>query len=186
MTFANQLVQILYWLSLSTWFGGTLFIAIAAPIIFRTIRDADPTLPKVLSVNLEGQHGTLLAGTIVSNILQVLTRVQLACAAGLLLAVILQWVLVMRAGGDWVLLLVRSLLLLAAIGLVLTQWLYLWPRIGRYRQEYLDNADNPEVANPAKDQFDRHHHDSVNVLLFQLFLLLGMIFFTPAVIHVVL
>src|SRR5580704_19328585 len=59
-----DLVQVVYWLALSTWFGGVLFIAAAAPVIIKTVKDADPLLPTVLSVNLEGQHGTLLAGGI--------------------------------------------------------------------------------------------------------------------------
>ena len=80
-----EVVQIVYWLALSTWFGGVLFIAIAAPVIFRTVRESDPLLPTVLSVNLEGQHSTLLAGSIVSNLLSVLTRVQLGCAAAVLI-----------------------------------------------------------------------------------------------------
>ena len=36
---------------------------------FRTVRESNPLLPLVLSVNLDGQHGTLLAGSIVSNLL---------------------------------------------------------------------------------------------------------------------
>ena len=60
-----QLVQIVYWLSLATWFGGALFVAMAVPAIFRTVGENNPVLPHVLSVNLEGQHGTLLSGSIV-------------------------------------------------------------------------------------------------------------------------
>ena len=74
-----QLVQIVYWLALSTWFGGVLFVAMAAPVIFRTVRENNPVLPHVLSVNLEGQHGTLLAGSIVGSLLARLAWVQLAC-----------------------------------------------------------------------------------------------------------
>src|SRR3712207_607501 len=81
-----QLVQIAYWLALATWFGGVLFIAVAAPVIFRTIRENDPVLPHVLSVNLEGQHGVLLAGSIVGNLLARLARLQLVCAGLLLLS----------------------------------------------------------------------------------------------------
>src|SRR3954469_4279890 len=64
-----QLVQSIYWIALSAWLGGGVFVAMAAPVIFRTVREADPTLPKVLSVNMEGQHATLLAGTIVGDLL---------------------------------------------------------------------------------------------------------------------
>src|SRR5579871_6169371 len=89
---AFPFVQIFYWLALATWFGGVLFISVAAPVIFRTVRESDPTLPTVLSVNLEGQHATLLAGSIVANLLATMMRVQLACAALLVLAFVGQWV----------------------------------------------------------------------------------------------
>src|SRR5262245_43161178 len=93
-----QAIQVAYWLALSTWFGGVLFIAIAAPIIFRTVRDADPTLPKVLSVNLESQHSSLLAGTIVTNLMEMLTRIHMLCAAVLLLSIIGQWFFISHQG----------------------------------------------------------------------------------------
>src|SRR4051794_14075857 len=110
-----QAVQIAYWLALSTWFGGVLFVAVAAPVVFRTIRDADPTLPKVLSVNLDGQHATLLAGTIVGNILEVLRRVQVLCAGVLLLAIVGQWFLIDRGDKEqFVSAIVRSALYLGA------------------------------------------------------------------------
>ena len=41
---AFPLVQTLYWLALATWFGGVMFVAIAAPIIFRTVRESRPTI----------------------------------------------------------------------------------------------------------------------------------------------
>ncbi|HEY1628434.1 MAG TPA: hypothetical protein VGF52_01170, partial [Tepidisphaeraceae bacterium] len=145
-------IQIAYWLSLSTWFGGVLFIAVAAPIIFRTIREADPTLPKVLSVNLEAQHGTLLAGTIVGNLLETLARVELLCAAVLFLAILGQWFLIDRTGLNLVPAILRSAMYLAATTLVIYDWRIVWPRIKKFRQEYIDHADEPEIANPAKEQ----------------------------------
>src|SRR5688572_22266029 len=93
MSGAWDIIQILYWLSLSTWFGGVLFVAIAAPIIIRTVRDNNPILSTVLSVNLEGQHGTLLGGAIVGSIVSVLTRVEFICAAALLIATVGQMIL---------------------------------------------------------------------------------------------
>src|SRR3954466_11015576 len=88
------LVQTVYWLALSTWFGGVLFVAVAAQVIFRTVRENDPLLPTVLSVNLEGQHGTLLAGSIVAHLLKLLVKVQLGCAAAVGLALAAQWVVI--------------------------------------------------------------------------------------------
>jgi hypothetical protein len=178
MDWAFTLNQILYWLALSTWFGGVLFIAIAAPIVFRTVRESNPTLPTVLSVNLEGQHGTLLAGSIVGNLLRALSRVELACAGALVITVIVQWLMIDRRGADVIQPILRSALLVGAIAIVIYDWRVLWPRVWRYREEYIDNADNPDVANPAKDQFDRYHQDSVRLLSLRLAILLAMILFS--------
>src|SRR5258707_12113971 len=78
-------IQITYWLALSTWFGSVLFLAVAWPVIYRTVREADPVLPEVLSVNLEGQHGSLLAGTIFANPIGMLTRGQFIFAGAMLI-----------------------------------------------------------------------------------------------------
>jgi hypothetical protein len=180
-----QAIQIAYWLALSTWFGGVLFIAIAAPIIFRTVQEADPTLPKVLSVNLEGQHATLLAGTIVANLLQILSRIQLVCAAVLLVVIIGQWFFVDRTPRMIVMPIVRSALFLAATGMLIYDWRIVWPRIQKFRQEYIDHADEPDIANPAKEQFDRYHQESVNILRNILFCLLGMILFSGEIRNVI-
>src|SRR5438128_371130 len=86
-----QVVQIVYWLALSTWFGAVVFLLVAPPVILRAVRDADPLLPGVLSVNLDGQHGTLLAGSIVGKLISSTHRIQLACCAAVALAVVAQW-----------------------------------------------------------------------------------------------
>lgn len=179
MNFAFQAVQIVYWLALSTWFGGVLFIAVAAPIIFRTVRDNNPILPGVLSVNLEGQHGTLLAGTIVANLLTGLRRIELACAAGLLVAIVVHWFLPLNE--DLIARFLRSILYLTAVGIVVYQWRVVWPRIERHRKEYIDHADDPDIANPAKDEFDRYHRESVTLLTIELALLLGIILFSAGI-----
>lgn len=176
-----QLIQILYWLALSTWFGGVLFVAVAAPIIFRTVREYNPTLPTVLSVNLENQHGTLLAGSIVANLLATILQVELGCAGVLFLTILAQWFFVDLHGQTLIVTILRSAMFVAAVVLVLYDWRVVSPKIVRSRQEYIDHADEPEVANPAKEQFDRYHHESVAVLRNILFLLLGIILFSGAI-----
>lgn len=171
-------IQIAYWLALSTWFGGVLFVAVAAPVIFRIVREADPTLPKVLSVNLDGQHSTLLAGSIVGEILATLTRVQLVCAAVLAGAIIGQWAILSPSGTSLITPLLRTALFLAAAALLLYEWRVIWPRVVQHRQVYIDHADEPDVANPAKELFDQAHQESVTVLRNILFLLLGVILFS--------
>ncbi len=173
-----QFIQILYWLGLSTWFGGVLFVAVAAPIVFRTIREMNPMLPTVLSVNLENQHGTLLAGSIVGNLLNVLIPIQLGCAGLMFIAILGQWFFIDHTGTNVISPVMRSAMFLAAVALVVFDWRVVWPRLSKFRNEYIDNADDPEIANPAKDQFDRYHNESVSVLRNVLFLLLGIILFS--------
>ncbi|HTL31316.1 MAG TPA: DUF4149 domain-containing protein [Tepidisphaeraceae bacterium] len=173
-----QLVQILYWLALSTWFGSVLFIAVAAPIIFRTVREANPLLPNVLSVNLQGQHGELMAGTIVGNLLSRLAQIEIVCAAVLLVILIVQPFTIDTRDTNKTAMILRTAMYFVAAALVLVDRFVLWPNIWKSRQEYLDHADEPEVANPAKDRFDEEHRRSVMLMQIVLFLLLGMILFS--------
>jgi hypothetical protein len=178
---AFALVQILFWISLSTWFGGVLFIAVAAPIIFRTVKQSNPILPTVLSVNLEGQHASLLAGTIVANLLNQLAYVELICAGGVLIGLVGQWLVTDIAGNHWLLPMLRSAMYLAAVAVVLYDSRFLWPRILKQRDTYIEHADEPDVANPAKDEFDRLHRESVNLLFVRVALLLAMILFSGSI-----
>lgn len=172
------LISILYWLSLATWFGSAVFLAVAAPTILRTVREHDPLLPTVLSVNLERQHGTLLAGDIIRTLLISLTRLAYLCAAGLLIALIGEWVVVGRGGRDWVLPLVRSSLFIAAAVLMIYDARFVRPRIEEARRTFVDHADEPDVANPALDRFDRYGRESVTVLQLLIFVLLGLVVFS--------
>jgi hypothetical protein len=175
-------VQIVYWLALSTWFGGVLFVALSAPVIFNTVRDSNPILPTVLSVNLENQHATLLAGSIVGNLMERLTRIEYACAVALLLTIAAQWALIRpMAGANFVSALLRTALYVGAVAMVVYHSRVLWPRMMVKRQQYLDHADEPEIANPAKDDFDRYQRESVTVLTITLALLLGMVLFSAGI-----
>ena len=173
-----HLVQIVYWLSLATWFGGVLFIALSAPVIFSTVRASNPILPTVLSVNLENQHATLLANSIVSNLIERLLRVELVCASALVVAIIGHWVLLPLTSSQLVPAIIRSALYAAAVLLAVYKWRVLWPRVNRHREHYVAHADEPEVANSARDEFERHHRETVTVLSIQLALLLGMVLFS--------
>jgi hypothetical protein len=179
MTF--ELVQTFYWLALATWFGGVLFVALAAPIVFRTIRENNPILPTVLSVNLEDEHSSLLAGSVVGNILRMLSNVSLGCAGVLLLTLIAQWLVMDRTGHNILAAALRSTLFVAAAALALYDRFAIWPKVWQYRQEYIEHADEPEVANPAKDQFDRYHRESVRLLSVMLVLLSLLVVFGSTV-----
>jgi len=178
---AFQIVQLIYWVALASWFGGILFVAIAAPVIFRTVREMNPILPTVLSVNLENQHGTLLSGNIVGNILAQLTRVQLGSALAMALMMIAQVFVIDRSGTNALAAIIRAALLIAAAGLAAYDRYYVWPRIIKFRDQYVANADDPEIANPAKEQFDQEHRHSINLMMGILCLLVGLILFSAAI-----
>ena len=173
-----QAVQIAYWLALSTWFGGVLFLAAAAPVIFRTVRESDPTLP---GAALEGEDAALLAGGIVDDLLEVLVRAELACVAVVGLAIFAQWFIADRANGALVPMVLRTGLFVAAAGVVLYDWRVVRPRTRRHRAAFLKLTDDPDAANVEREQFDRYHAEGVNLLLALLFLLLGMILFSATI-----
>ena len=181
MNNAFQFIQIVFWLALSTWFGSVIFIALAAPIVFRTVRESNPVLTNVLSVNLEGQHATLLAGSIVGNLLARLAIIQLGCAAAVLIGIVLQFFTADMTGMNKLVAVFRLVLCLAAAGVVAYDRFVIWPRISKSRHEYIDHADEPEVANPAKDRFDADHRRSMTLMMITLGLLLLLIMYSANV-----
>jgi len=174
MTF--QLVQTVYWLALSMWFGGAMFIGVAARVIQRTVAENDPTLPRVLSVNLEGKHSVLLAGAIVGNLSSLISRFEMVCAAALVLALGSQWFLV-DLTDPWtkVSIFMRSGLFIAATGVMIYNGRFIWPKVLKTRQTVIDNADDPEKADPASEQLDALQSESERLLTILVFLLLGII-----------
>jgi len=135
-------------------------------------------LPHVLSVNLEGQHGTLLAGSIVGSLIARLARLQLVCGGVLVAALVAHLFIANVQGANGTAAIIRTALLLAAAGVALYDGWLVWPQLWRHRQEFIDHADEPELANPAKDEFDRGQRRSVTLLMAVLFLLLGVILFS--------
>lgn len=181
MQLAFQLVQTVYWIGLASWFGGAVFIAITAPLIFRTIREHDPTLPTVLSVNLDSQHSTLLGSTIVGRMMQTLNRAAIFFAVAIVLGLIGQAMILRPFGATLVQLVIRASLFAFAAGTLFYDWKWLSPRLFAQREYFIENADNPDIANPAKEQFERLSRESVNVLFLQTLLLLGLILFSANV-----
>ena len=174
-------VAIVYWLALAAWVGAALFVIMAAPVIFRVVGEADPTLPTVLSVNLEGQHSTLLAARVVANLLAALARIEFWAGMVIALCLAAEWVsLLSNSGGGIGMLALRSGLFLVAIAFGLYGSRVIRPRAEVVRQEYVDNADEPEIANPALERFDALHRESVTFLLLTLVCLVGLVAFSAA------
>lgn len=176
-----QIMQTAYWLALATAFGGVLFVAMAAPVIFRTVREANPLLPTVLSVNMEGQHGTLLAGTLMMQLLNQLWRVMIVCGAVLAICLVVQFFTIDLQGSNYIAALLRCGLFLGAVGVMIYDRLVVWPAVEKQRQTYLDHADEPEVANPARDEFDRLQQVSVTMLMLLIGALLGLVLFSVSI-----
>ena len=176
-----QFLQTVFWVGLSTWFGSGLFIALAAPIIFRVTREHDPTLPLVLSVNLDSQHSTLLASTIVAKLMQAMTRMALVCVVLILAGLLGHWLIVRPVGNNLLQAGIRSGLFVLASIVLIYDWRVVSPRLFYYRQLFIDEADNPEIANEAKDHFERLSRENVNMLFLQTLLLLGLILFSANV-----
>jgi len=74
----------------------------------------------------------------------------------------------------------RSALLLMAAAVTIYDWRIVWPKIWKYRQEFIDHADDPDIANPAKEKFDYYQRESQMLLSILLLLLLGMVIFSGA------
>ena len=107
-----------------------------------------------------------------------LARVQLICGGGLLLALIAHFFLANLTGQNRTAAIIRTALFFTAAAIALYDGWMLWPQIWRHRQEFIDHADEPEVANPARELFDRGQRRSVALLMAVLFLLLGVILFS--------
>lgn len=175
-----QLVQIVYWLALATWFGAVAFLAIAWPIVVRTLRQRNPVLPDVLSVNIDGQHGVLLSGEIISAVQAALSRIELGCAIALLLAFIGQF-FVTDFRGEGITMILRAALYLGALGFYLYQWLSVWPAVQRFRTEFVENADDPEKANVAIERIGHYYQQAISALGIMFVLLLGLIIFSAGI-----
>ncbi|MGC4032569.1 MAG: hypothetical protein QM754_12715 [Tepidisphaeraceae bacterium] len=173
----HALVLSLFWLALSTWFGCVLLSAIVPPIILRVTRTADPTLPRVLSVNLDQQHSTLLASQIVGELLSTLFKLEGVCAIALLPALVGQWFIIDRQGLNLLLPILVSGLYVGSVACLLYGWHVVWPKVLAHRTKYIENADDVDVANAELDQFDLYSHQMSAVVRNLLFALMGMILF---------
>jgi hypothetical protein len=178
---AFSLVQTFYWIALATWFGGLMFVVLAAPVVFSVVKESRPILPEVLSVNLENEHGNLLAGGIVGGVLRQLSTVFLFCAGALGVMLVVQWFVMGASNANRLGYVVRCTLFVACLALSLYDRHVLWPKVWRHRQEYIDNADDPDTANAAKDDFDRYQRESLRVLVVTLVLLSLMIVFSAGI-----
>ncbi|GIW75744.1 MAG: hypothetical protein KatS3mg104_0807 [Phycisphaerae bacterium] len=55
-----------------------------------------------------------------------------------------------------------------------------WPKVLKHRTNYLEQADNPDIANAELDLFDRYSGQLYSVVRNLLFATIGMLIFSAA------
>ena len=176
------LVDAIFWLCLSTWFGTVLLSVVAPPIILKAIREADPTLPRVLSVNLDQQHSILLASNVIIDLLNTLFRLQTACVLVFLPALVGKWFLVDLHEKRIMLPIMVSALYVAGVFFHYYAWRVVLPKVTEHRAKFIEHADDPDIANAELDQFDKYSAEASNVIRNLLFVLLGLLLFSAALV----
>jgi hypothetical protein len=81
--------------------------------------------------------------------------------------------------------LVSALYVLSVSFLIYGNWV-VWPKVLKHRKTYLDNADDPDVANAELDRFDQYSHELFSVVRNMLFSVLGMVVLSTAMRPIVL
>lgn len=176
-----QLVQAGYWLALSVWFGSVVLVAVVAGVVLRVLKEERPVLPQVLAVNLEDQHAVLLGSGVMAAVLAAVGRVQVACAAAVVLGTGLHFAVANVGGANLTAAVVRVVLAVLAAGVLGYDRFVVAPRLSKARRTYVENADEPDVANPAKEAFDRDQHLTLSLLMLAVCLLAGLVLFSAAI-----
>lgn len=169
-----QVVQILYWLVLSIWVGGTIFLVLAAPVVFRAVRQREVRLPEVTSKALRDEHQTLLAGDIVAAMLGRLGQVQMVCM-GVMLPLLIVSALFAAGTLQWVTLGEKSALYAVTVAVVLHDRWKRFPATIKARQRYIEHADEEELAQQAKAEFEALHRAGERAYQLVVFLLLLLV-----------
>ncbi len=170
-------MAILYWFALAAWFGATLFLVLAVPIIHAAVERADPTLPTVLSVNLDGRHSALLGGQIVDDLLKRLWPIELVAMVAMTFAQLGEWIVILNNGGDILLPAVRTGLLVIAAVVAGYGSRVVRPRAAGHRERYVEVADDLEAAAEAAEAGNRDQGEIMSLLTMELFALAGLVLF---------
>ncbi|MFZ4575923.1 MAG: hypothetical protein ACOYN0_16140 [Phycisphaerales bacterium] len=157
--------ELVHLFSLSVWFGCLAMTGAAAGILFPTVRDLNPTSP--LYAGYPGDHWLIIAGHVGAKLFAVCDGVQLVCATLALLTLGLSLAALKRNPGSrpWPML-VRSLVLSVAVGLVAYELFILAPRMQSSMQMFWDNAAAGDVAKADKyrELFDQDHPTASSVM----------------------
>jgi hypothetical protein len=177
------LIETSYWAALSVWLGLTLSTLLRMPGLFRTMSEQDPTLPGVLSVNLDAQHATLLALRLIEDDLWLITRLGMVCAGVLVIGTTAHMVLTTETASMMIRSVIRAVAILAAVALALIVWFVAAPSSRSARLQYIAAADDTETALPARQRLETAHRRQVAaVFALAMALLAAVVFSVPGAI----
>ncbi|MFO0832148.1 MAG: hypothetical protein U0637_09915 [Phycisphaerales bacterium] len=149
--------------ALGVWTGAIAMTAGAAAVIFPTVKQLTPHVPRYAAVPDEG-HWLLLAGNVASRVFAVSDKVQLGCAAVTLVTA----VVLARARGFHGALAgkARAAALICALLLVTYYLAVLVPRMTAHLHEHwrLSEAGEVEQARVHENAFKNDHPTSSRVL----------------------
>ncbi len=185
---AFRLTQSVYWLSLGTWFGAIVMLIVCAVATFGTVREYQPTLGVQPYNNpaMSDRAPAILAGAIVGNALNGLTKVQLICGVAAVICVVLQCTLFADrlAGGitGWVNLL-RIVLIISPLVLLAVDTLGIRPALLHQRQTMYDPQQPEHTLQEAKAKFDQLHRRDEQLVAATALVLLAAVTVSSFVLH---
>lgn len=115
MTRARSICEVVHIAALGFWLGALVLAGTAAAIIFPTMRDLEPHLPRYSAYT--GEHWLIAGGSVAARVFWFTDAVQFACVllAGLTFGIAVMWCgLPIRRASTFL----RSLILLSLIGLL--------------------------------------------------------------------
>lgn len=175
MILLYQAVQIFYWLFLSLWLGGMVFLAFSAPVIFRVVRRLEVRSGVYTDPNLIDEQTEVVAGEIVGTLLARVGQVQMICVTALLPLMAVQLMLIDLTGSNLGAAAVRLLLWLVALVVLIYEWRVHYPRTWALRKEFLAEAGNPEKADLSRSAFEREHRRSEQLFLVMVCIVVGLV-----------
>ena len=164
-----RITQGFYWLFLGVWIGALVMLAIGAAVTFKTVRHYEPALglepynDPVLAPHAPG----ILAGAITGNALRSLAVVQMICAAGAAVCVVLQCTVFRGAlsnGVGGLANLVRIALVALPIVVLAIDQLAITPRIWEHRAVMYNPILSDEQRSAARETFQKYHKLSERVV----------------------
>lgn len=180
LIFSFRLTQVLFWLGVSTWFGGLVVLGpVVAWQLFTTIGQAHV---QVAGMNPQLDQSRELAGLVFGNILQIFYWIELVCLGLITGAAVGQMLLHLHLwnAGVWLRLLV--IVLLAAV--TLHDVFFVAPQVfSQHSQWVADLTNQPAAASVHEKLFKQYHASAEHDGAIETVLLLALLVISAWAIH---